>query len=141
MSDHTPSTRRSTLPRRLRLSGKGEFLPIYKSAVRVSVGPLLFYGVPNDRPHPRLGLAVSRRVGTAVKRNRLKRLVREAFRLSQYDWQAGYDVVISARPHTPLTLAEYQNALHTAMGTIHTKWQKKADKSSHSKPPRSDLDR
>lgn len=51
----------------------------------------------NDRPGPRFGLAVSRKVGNAVVRNRVKRWIREVLRV---DGRAlgGHDVVVIARP-------------------------------------------
>jgi ribonuclease P protein component len=58
---------------------------------------LLLFGHPNGLPYPRLGLSVSRRVGGAVFRNRWKRLLREAFRLSREDLPEGFDLVIVPR--------------------------------------------
>ena len=56
---------------------------------------------------PRLGITVTRRVGKAVRRNRIKRLVREWFRGSQErlrrDWR-GYDLVVIAKREIPETL-------------------------------------
>jgi ribonuclease P protein component len=59
---------------------------------------LTIYGVENGLDHPRLGISVSRKkVKTAAGRNRLKRLIREAFRLSRPELPAGLDLVIVPR--------------------------------------------
>jgi ribonuclease P protein component len=60
-----------------------------------------FFGVTarlNDQDHPRLGLAVaSKMAGGSVERNRIRRVVRESFRLHQHELPA-VDIVVSARP-------------------------------------------
>jgi ribonuclease P protein component len=59
---------------------------------------LIVYGVENGLAHPRLGLSVSRkRVRKAHDRNRVKRLLREAFRLSKAELPVGVDLVIVPR--------------------------------------------
>lgn len=59
---------------------------------------LTIYGVENGLDHPRLGLSVSRKkVKTAAGRNRIKRLIREAFRLSKAELPAGLDLIIVPR--------------------------------------------
>ena len=121
--------RRFTLPRHLRLSGQRQFRAVFENAIRSSAGPLLLYGVANELEHPRYGLTVPRAVGTAVKRNRIKRLLREAIRHTRHDWPGTYDVVIRVRPHSPLTVADYQAHILRALDSIHASWTKANAKS------------
>lgn len=108
-----------------RLHGRLAFAAVFAGQVRRSTGPLLIFGIPNDLGHARLGLSVSRRVGNAVRRNRIKRLLREAFRLGRGDRPQGYDLVIVVRPHEPLELTAYRQMLVTAACAIHRRWEKK----------------
>jgi len=105
-----------------RLAGLGTFKAILDLRVKDNRGPIVIFAKPNDLPHPRLGISIGRPVGTAVMRNRIKRLLRESFRLMQHDWPRGYDVVVIVRPHNPLMLAEYQKMLSGAMVKLHKQW-------------------
>lgn len=67
------------------------------SGRRRASGALVVVAVPRDAPPPRLALAVSRKVGSAVRRNRVKRLVREAFRHLRPVLRPA-DLVVIARP-------------------------------------------
>lgn len=91
-------------------------------------GPLVIYALPNDLPHARLGLSVPRRVGRAVARNRIKRLLREVFRHHQHDLARGYDFVINVRGHEPLARDEYESLLCGAMQRLHKRWVMKCRK-------------
>ena len=73
----------------------------------------------NDLVHPRLGIAIPRRVGAANRRNRIKRLLRESFRLMQHDLPSGDHFVAVVRPHEPLPLAEYQRLLSGLFVKLH----------------------
>jgi ribonuclease P protein component len=112
-------------PRRLRLVHQRQFQAVYAARQRHASGPLAFTAKPNDLPHCRLGLAVPRKVGTAVRRNRIKRLLREAFRLQQHDLPPGFDVVINVRPHAPLTLADYEQILLKSVRVLAERRQQK----------------
>ncbi len=116
---------RHTFPATHRLSGKLSFAAVYDARTKEARGPLAVFSLPNGLTHPRLGLSVSRRVGTAPRRNRIKRLLRDAFRAHQHDLPTGYDLVIIVRPHEPLILAEYQRLLTALTLAGHARWQRR----------------
>jgi len=118
--------RRFTFPARMRLSGERAFAEVFAEQVRRGVGPLVFYARPNALGHHRLGLTVPRRVGTAVRRNRIKRLLREAFRLQQHDLPGSYDLVVVVRPHQPALLQEYVEKLGLALRGLDEAWRRRA---------------
>jgi len=114
-----------TFPASHRLSGPLAFAAVYDAKTRDSRGPLTLYSLPNNLPHSRLGLSVSRRVGNAVRRNRIKRMLRESFRLMQHDLPGNYDLVIVVRPHEALPLTDYQKLLSSAIGRLHKTWARR----------------
>ncbi len=114
---------RYSFRRSLHLRRPSEFKAVYEAGVRQSRGPLTVYALPNSKDHPRLGLSTSRRVGNAVRRNRIRRLLRESFRLLQHDLPRGYDWVIVVRPHEPLILADYQRLLSALFVKLHAVWK------------------
>jgi len=107
--------RKCNFSREMRLNSPARFKQLFTESPSVNRGAVKFFAAPNDLKLPRLGISIGRRVGTAPRRNLIKRRLREAFRLMQHDWPAGYDVVVVVRPHEPLPLAEYQRAMSGAM--------------------------
>jgi ribonuclease P protein component len=89
-----------------RLSRSAEFERVYRQGRSTANRHLVLYSFPtSSREGPRLGLSVSRKVGGAVERNRIKRLLREAFARAEPDLVRGQDLVLVARPSV-LELAE-----------------------------------
>jgi len=102
-------------PKALRLLTPAQFQAVRAARWARHAGPLRVAGRPNGLPHARLGLAVSRRAGNAVRRNRIKRMLREAFRLHRHEWPGGLDLVVMTKPHDPATLEQYTRWLGEAV--------------------------
>src|SRR5215210_7024335 len=80
--------------RRRRLSRSGEFERVYREGTSHASRHLVVYAFPReegDDSDPRLGVSVGRKLGGAVERNRMKRLLREAFWSSADDLRDGHD--------------------------------------------------
>ncbi len=85
-------------PRQARLRKRAQFLEVQSAGRRVSSFRFIMLSCRReDDGDVRLGITVSRRVGNAVQRNRIRRLVREAFRRERAAWPTGLDVVVVAR--------------------------------------------
>ncbi len=104
----------------LRLRSKLQFDAIYADGRRIDDRFFALRVKPNGLAHPRVGLAVAiKTAGNAVARNRLRRLVREAFRLAQHELPA-VDIVVSAKFPTREAQAT------TLRASLATLWQRVA---------------
>ena len=93
--------KRFSFPKKKRLVGEQQFKAVLARSLRVSNGLLTLYMAENDCGYPRLGVSVSKSCGGAIVRNRLKRLLREAFRQSQDGIPAGFDYLLMISPQRP----------------------------------------
>lgn len=109
---------RLTLPARLRLRRKSDFDAAYARGRRIGDGFFAVTATLNDLGAARLGMAVAvRTAGNSVVRNRLRRIIRESFRVHQHELPA-VDLVVSARP-AARTAA--RAALHASLAVL---WKK-----------------
>lgn len=100
-----------TFPQTHRMKSPAAFDRAYARRKSASDGVLIVYACENGLAHPRLGCSVSKKVGGAVVRNRVKRLFREAFRLDQHLLPPGVDLVLIPRPGGPPALAAVRASL------------------------------
>lgn len=90
-----------TFPKAYRLTSRKQFQEIYRRGQRSTSASLSVFGLPNELPHCRLGITVTRKIGSAVIRNRIKRRLREIFRRHLKNLQPPLDLVVNARPGCP----------------------------------------
>ncbi|MBV8488459.1 MAG: ribonuclease P protein component [Planctomycetaceae bacterium] len=101
-----------------RIKDPADFRRAFDRRRSVSDNLLIVYGVENGLDHPRLGISVSRKkVRRATARNRIKRLIREAFRLAKPVLPPGIDLVVLPRGHD-LTFAGVRQSLRTLSGEL-----------------------
>jgi ribonuclease P protein component len=116
-----PEAKRTyAFPRTHRLRSRADFSAVFESGSRRPAGPLVVFSRPNELGHSRMGISISRNVRTAAKRNRIKRLLRESFRLMQHEFPRGYDWIVVVRPHQPLKLEEYQKLVGESIARLRT---------------------
>ena len=80
-----------------RLKKRYEFRRVQLSGRRIHTPHFLVVVQANALPNTRLGITVTKKVGTAVERNRIKRVVREVFRRNRFLFPASHDVVFIAK--------------------------------------------
>ena len=84
-------------PRSVRIVRSADYRALYKTGRKVHSERFILFGRENGIGHPRLGITVSRKIGGAVVRNRIKRLFREIFRRSLRDIPGQIDIVVNAK--------------------------------------------
>src|SRR5213082_18620 len=106
-----------------------DFRRTYDRRRSVSDSWLIVYACENGLPHLRLGLSVSRKNGQATHRNRLRRLYREAFRLTRHEMPTGLDLVLIPRKPEEPTLEELKLALPRLVRQVAQKLAREAPSS------------
>jgi ribonuclease P protein component len=92
---------RQTFSKNERIRNKRDYLTVYQQGVRSHSKHFTIITCRNPSGESRLGVTVSKKVGNSVKRNRIKRLLREFFRLHKAQFSPVQDTVIVARGAMP----------------------------------------
>jgi ribonuclease P protein component len=113
--------------RAMRLSRERDVQRVLRQGSRARAAHLVVAVVPNGLGHTRLGISIGKRIErSAVKRNRLRRIVREAFRLSYAELPSGLDVlVLGAEPRVKLELAATRAELVMLVRKAERRWREK----------------
>jgi ribonuclease P protein component len=91
-----PEKRDESFSRKHRLSKSSDFKRIFTKGKRTATPLFVIYSLRNHLPYSRLGIQVKARIGTAVRRNRIKRIVREVFRRIKQETPEPVDLVFIA---------------------------------------------
>ncbi len=105
-----------SFPKRARLTRRSEFLNLTREGKKVHTPHFVVITKSNDMGESRLGLTISAKVGKAIVRNRIKRLVREFFRRHRHEIPSPRDIVVIARKGAgELSLDEVAGELRGAL--------------------------
>ena len=98
------------------LKKTADFMKVYSLGSRVFCKYFIVYVHPNDKNYPRLGLSISKKVGKAVVRNKLRRCLREYFRLHSFP---NIDIVVVGRvPAKELVFSKTYNEVEKILNSI-----------------------
>jgi ribonuclease P protein component len=115
----SPAEGRGGGRRRRRLSRSGDFDRVYREGRSHANRYLVVYAFPRaGEDDPRLGLSVGRKVGGAVARNQVKRLLRDAFWACADEVPAGHDFVIVARPDIAALAEQGESAVEAELRSV-----------------------
>ncbi|MFZ9791310.1 MAG: ribonuclease P protein component [Gemmataceae bacterium] len=107
----------------MKLKTPGEFRVVLACRKKMNFGGVTFFFCPNSRDINRLGVSVGKRHGNSVRRNYLKRIFRESFRISQEWWKKGFDLVCIPSPRQDFVFADALYAIEQAglkLGQFHS---------------------
>jgi ribonuclease P protein component len=86
-----------SFPKNEKILNRADFVKLNRSGKRLYTKHFTLIIKQNGQGVTRLGVTVSKKTGNAVQRNRVKRLIREFFRLNKKQFPQGYDIVIVAK--------------------------------------------
>ncbi len=123
--------KRNIFRSRHRISSSDDFQRAFDGRTRKSRGPYTVFVVPIDANEHRLGLSIGKRVGNAVTRSRVKRSIRNAFRLIRHELPnpsegGSYDIVVTSRKQDPIEFELTKRFLFEAIRASHGVCEKRS---------------
>lgn len=116
-------TRRYLFPKSRHLRSSLDFARVYELKQRAGDEHLLVIAAPRPDGGPtRVGFSISKKNGNSPQRHYIRRLLREAFRLSQYEIPEGLDLILIPRPGSGSTLTDYQRSLVRLSQKLHRRF-------------------
>lgn len=122
-------------PRARRLTSTADFERVYALQERAGDTHLLIFAAPNPVGTTRIGLSVSRRHGNSVVRHRIKRLLREAYRMIQHELPEGVDLVLVPRAGVDSNVEDYCASLKSLVPRLARRLKRRAEAPVASPPP------
>lgn len=98
------------------LRGKSNFSKVYNKGKSIGGRFVVVFYRKNNLPYNRLAFLASKKVGNSVKRNRARRLMKESYRLRDYEISPGYDIIFIAR--NTIVNAGCQDVQKSMKGTL-----------------------
>ena len=118
-----PDMPEASFPKTVRLLSSAEFDRVFRRRCSLADSMLVVYGCEGENQQARLGLTVSRKCGGAVVRNRWKRALREAFRLTKHKLPLRIDLVVLPRPESTPNVDCLQASLQNLSWRLQRKLQ------------------
>ena len=94
---HAQATLFIVMKNTISLNRNEQFLNVYRTGKRSYHKFFTLYYLPNGKDYNRLGFKVGKKLAKATRRNRVRRLLRESYRLSEEKIATGYDVILAAK--------------------------------------------
>ncbi len=113
--------KRFGLPKVCLLRKNGEFNRVYRQGKRLHGQDFSLIFAANRMEYNRLGISVQKKTGNAVDRNRIKRIIREAFRLHRSSFPERSDIILTVRPG--FSLVSPADVLNSVIGLLQKQGQ------------------
>lgn len=95
-----------------RVKSEKDFSAVYHQGKKVANRQFVLYYLPKEQAHFRLGISCGKKIGNAVKRNYVKRRIRESFKELEMQIRPNFDIIIIARkPSGEMTFAQIKSSI------------------------------